>query len=137
MNSKVCSTCSKNKLISEFSQRTNGKSHGVCKSCHNNYNRQHYQRNKDLYITKAKKRTVKQRKIQRELLAEIKSVPCKDCGVRYPSYVMQFDHKSNKHFNISDCIGQVGWNTMKAEIEKCDVVCANCHAKRTHQRQNI
>jgi len=136
MDIKKCSTCNKEKSSSEFSQRTNGKSHGVCKSCHNQYNKKHYQRNKDLYVAKAKKRTVQKRKTQRELLAKIKSVPCKDCSVVYPPYVMQFDHTSDKNFTISEQIGNVGWRKMKEEIVKCDVVCANCHAERTYQRNS-
>ena len=137
MDKKVCSTYNEEKLKSEFSQRISGKIHGVCKSCHNKYNKKHYQKNKDLYISRAATRTVKLREIQREFIIQIKSVPCKDCGIKYPPYVMQFDHLLDKEFTISDCIGQVGLDRLKKEIEKCDIVCSNCHAERTHQRKHL
>lgn len=69
------------------------------------------------------------------IIRAAKSRPCADCDVQYPYYVMQFDHRDprEKKFNI----GQVGPTTgearLRAEIAKCDVVCANCHAERTHQ----
>ena len=52
-----------------------------------------------------------------------------------PYWIMQFDHQRDKSFNIS----QFGSTTLrlediKKEIEKCEVVCANCHANRTHMR---
>lgn len=68
------------------------------------------------------------------IIKAAKARPCADCGRQYPSYVMQFDHLRDKHFGI----GQRGRNRSRrlliAEIEKCDVVCANCHAERTYQR---
>ncbi len=72
---------------------------------------------------------------RREFFNEIKNVPCADCGVRYPPYVMQFDHRPGeiKLFTIAK-----NWQYSKekilAEIAKCDIVCANCHAERTHSR---
>ncbi len=67
------------------------------------------------------------------IIIEAKSVPCADCGVRYPPYVMDFDHR-----NPAEKLGNIGcgrkWGEprLRAEIAKCDVVCANCHRERTH-----
>ncbi len=52
---------------------------------------------------------------------------------------MQFDHlpeRPKKRFNISS-ITNKGYSlkTVKAEIEKCEVVCANCHSNRTYIRR--
>lgn len=74
------------------------------------------------------------RERNRQLIRDAKDRPCSDCGIQYPYYVMQFDHvRGVKSFNVS-----VGWNNsyerIEAEIAKCDVVCANCHAERTYQR---
>lgn len=76
----------------------------------------------------------------RELLYEYKaSTPCFDCGKVYPHYVMDFDHLRDKKFDISKLASRnVSFETIKSEIEKCDLVCSNCHRIRTYGlRKNI
>jgi hypothetical protein len=64
-----------------------------------------------------------------------KNQPCADCQKLYPPYVMQFDHvRGRKAFTISSKGMEVSRARLLAEIAKCDVVCANCHAERTHRR---
>lgn len=59
--------------------------------------------------------------------------PCVDCGERDP-LVLEFDHRSGKRAAISALMGDhATWPTVIAEIEKCDVRCANCHKRRTAQ----
>lgn len=67
-------------------------------------------------------------------LKELKNVPCKDCGIKYPPYVMDFDHLSDKEFLISKMTGCGSKKKMMIEAAKCDVVCSNCHRIRTHNR---
>lgn len=66
----------------------------------------------------------------------LKDGPCSDCDVRYPPYVMQWDHRdsSQKEFTIGQST-RVAWRRVLAEVAKCDLVCANCHAVRTHERR--
>lgn len=68
-------------------------------------------------------------------VARMKSKPCADCGIKYPSYVMDFDHRDpkTKTANVSRML-RCGkpLSEVLAEIKKCDVVCANCHRERTH-----
>lgn len=84
-------------------------------------------------------RAAKHRVIGRNRTAvqEAKNKPCTDCGLRYPYYVMEFDHLDSdaKHFNVSAGVTRVSYERLMAEIAKCEVVCANCHAERTHQRK--
>jgi hypothetical protein len=92
--------------------------------------RKHYHANKEQYA--ARNQVAKEQK--REYIRALKAVPCTDCGVQYPYYVMQFDHiGSDKVANIANLINK-GWTLLKAEVKKCEVVCANCHAERTHRR---
>ena len=76
----------------------------------------------------------KQYRKNRVWVNDHKDVPCVDCGIRYPPYVMEFDHRPSekKLFRIS-----AGINRKKAvllvEMAKCDIVCANCHRIRTHK----
>lgn len=91
----------------------------------------HYADNKGKYAESS--RIAREKK--RAKLQELKSGPCTDCGVSYPYYVMQFDHiADNKEFNIGKMMHKVSWQKILEEIAKCELVCANCHAERTHQR---
>ena len=62
---------------------------------------------------------------------------CVDCGYNKSPYALQFDHiYDNKKANVSNLIrSDYSWVTIKAEIDKCEIVCANCHAIRTHRRK--
>ena len=95
----------------------------------------HYQANRAVVIeraAKAKRETVRQ---VSEFLRGLKSKPCLECGVSYPWYVMQFDHvRGEKSFNLGDRRKWTSMARVQAEVIKCEVVCANCHAERTYQR---
>lgn len=58
---------------------------------------------------------------------------CSDCKEKYPYFVLHFDHLGDKEYNISRMINR-SLDEIKKEIAKCDVVCGNCHAFRTHAR---
>lgn len=92
----------------------------------------HYYSNKEAYYERSKK----QREEIRTFLQAVKSYPCLDCGVTYPYYVMQFDHRPDevKVLTPARLVNCGSWKKVVDEIMKCDVVCANCHAERTHQR---
>lgn len=69
-------------------------------------------------------------------LNDLKSVPCADCGWEYPPECMDFDHvKGEKLKNVSALIG-AAQEILEEEIEKCEVVCANCHRIRTKSRRD-
>jgi hypothetical protein len=72
-----------------------------------------------------------------KLLAELRTVPCFDCGRTFPYFVMQFDHRdaTNKRYVVAQMVGRVGTQTILDEVAKCDVLCANCHRERTYQRR--
>jgi hypothetical protein len=55
----------------------------------------------------------------------------------YPPYVMDFDHvRDKKSFEIGIAVGRnKPLAKLLPEIEKCDVVCSNCHRVRTHNRR--
>jgi hypothetical protein len=103
----------------------------MCKEHHREYTREHYKANKVAYVDKAKRH----RNSNSELVKEVKSIPCMDCGVKYPYYIMDLDHREDKSFDISSHRSK-GRLQILAEIAKCDVVCANCHRIRTHDRMS-
>ena len=59
--------------------------------------------------------------------------PCSDCGEK-DVLVLEFDHLENKSFNIAAGMRYRKWDLVLAEIAKCEVVCANCHRRRTARR---
>jgi len=62
--------------------------------------------------------------------------PCMDCGEKDPT-VLEFDHRNpeTKLYNISE-MPKHKLDSIIKEIEKCDIVCANCHKRRTAKQQN-
>ncbi|MGN7859566.1 hypothetical protein ACTJI8_03200 [Microbacterium sp. 22303] len=63
--------------------------------------------------------------------------PCVDCGIADP-VVLEFDHlpEFTKRFEIARAItaSTRSWAAIAEEISKCEVVCANCHRRRTARR---
>lgn len=81
---------------------------------------------------------------QRDRGAEIltalkKDKPCTDCGGYFPEYCMDFDHldPTTKVRGVS-ALARGGFSLKKilAEVDKCELVCSNCHRIRTHDRQH-
>ena len=61
---------------------------------------------------------------------------CIDCGYKENPAALQFDHidPSTKLFRIAAASSK-RWEVILAEIMKCEIRCANCHAVKT-QREN-
>lgn len=62
---------------------------------------------------------------------------CVDCGYKDHAAALDFDHiptKGEKMGNVSRVASQGRIEIMLSEIEKCEVVCANCHRIRTYNR---
>jgi hypothetical protein len=45
--------------------------------------------------------------------------------------ILEFDHLGQKSFNVASGIRTRQWQSVLDEIAKCDVVCPNCHRRRT------
>lgn len=100
------------------------------------YAREHYARNADAVKARARAWTSARVIANRQIVREAKSVPCADCNTPHPYYVMDFDHvRGVKDDHIANLVQSgVSEARLRAEIAKCEVVCANCHRERTHQR---
>ena len=97
-------------------------------------NRRYYEKNKEAQF--ARNRATRKRNV--DFVAEIKErTPCTDCGVQYPSYVMEFDHvRGTKELDVSVmCSNLYSIEKIQEEIAKCELVCANCHRERTFSRK--
>ena len=68
------------------------------------------------------------------LIAYFSSHPCVDCGESDP-IVLEFDHLNDKDFSIGAKLCTRNWASILREIGKCEVVCSNCHRRRTAHRR--
>ncbi len=61
---------------------------------------------------------------------------CLDCGNKDVD-VLEFDHREGRGGNDRRTIANMllwSWDRLVAELIKCDLVCGNCHNKRTRSR---
>jgi hypothetical protein len=97
-----------------------------------------YHKNKDKYRDRInKRRRVNRDEMRRRAIVIKESSSCADCGVDYPHYVMDFDHvRGEKIGSVCRLINSYcSWKMVKEEIDKCEVVCSNCHRTR-HRKES-
>jgi hypothetical protein len=134
---RKCYRCGAIKPVAEFAWRRKRKLQrdSFCRPCRSAYGREHYEANRARYIEQAH---ANKRKLARErtayLIEYFETHPCTDCGERDP-VVLEFDHLSDKSFDIGQGLVDKSWVAVLDEIEKCEVVCANCHRRRTARRR--
>lgn len=130
MDTKKCTSCKKElPLNSEYFADRNYKGENVyqamCRECHKEYRKIHYESNKDKYIKKA----IKYKKDFIDLFNKYKkSLFCQNCkDDRY--WVLDFHHINplEKDFEIATLIQKGSKKLLDKEINKCIVLCANCH----------
>lgn len=143
MHIKKCSKCLKDLDLSNYYMRKTGHRSGEyyekCKDCMKDRGRNYYHANHDRQLKLALIRRHRAYLEKRSFLIEYKNKPCLDCGIKYPFYVMDLDHRDfkNKVNNVSRMF-TANWSLekIKNEASKCDVVCANCHRIRTYKKFN-
>lgn len=72
----------------------------------------------------------KDRKLQ---IIELKGGKCAACGGQFPHFVYDLHHRdpSTKEVNMTD-LQDKRWERIVREVEKCDLLCANCHRIAHH-----
>lgn len=129
---KLCRRCKIEKSKEQFSKRSRGKDglSAWCKQCFSDYDRERYQNgDKERKQRNNKARRDKMRDNLWQLLCNSE---CRACGNNDPE-VLEFDHRdeTEKQFNVSEMLHSYSWENILTEIAKCDILCANCHRKRT------
>ena len=110
---KQCSSCKEYKSEEEFYWKD--KAHTIlnskCKLCSN-------------------KRMIELRRERYDQVHQYKTQKgCKICG-ETRHWVLDLHHRDGdtKEYNISDMLRKnMSWENILAELEECDVLCANCH----------
>lgn len=107
-----------------------------CKNCSREYVKEHYRKNKQYYLNKAKiNNRLRKNKMYQYIGNYLKNHPCIDCG-EIDICVLEFDHKDKnlKIDHVSKIVSNIrSFELLKKEIEKCDVRCANCHRRKTEK----
>ncbi len=76
-----------------------------------------------------KKAVIRRRKIIREMAVKYKGGQCANCGYKKCIQVLEFHHlnPNKKDFGISAKGYARSWEKVKKELDKCIILCANCH----------
>lgn len=133
---KKCTTCKDNKNLTEFNKNKRKKDgySNVCRDCNKKYSQKYYNNNKDIQLESVRKRAkviiTENRKKYFQLLSEGKCKKCPEADV----FALEYDHRDGE-VKVASIRTMVGagycWKTIESEIAKCDLLCANCHRKRT------
>jgi hypothetical protein len=147
MRTRVCSKCGEEKNFdTEFTRNRESKGGRLpfCRTCKAKEDREYYLKNTTASKERARKsyHDNKEQKLlyiknyQRDKKLEaiaVKGSKCEQCGFTHPA-ALQFHHRDpqTKMFDITSktlsAPRKFPWETILQEIEKCDLLCANCHA---------
>lgn len=69
----------------------------------------------------------------------MESMSCTDCHRSFDWWMLEWDHVPERGIKLIN-IGAIAHKDISNprlanELQKCDLVCANCHTTRTHKRQ--
>jgi hypothetical protein len=133
---KLCGRCGTKKPLSDFHRSSRHGQQAWCKRCRQEYDREYHQRTRSIRLAQKKRR-------HQEIWAwyvALKRKPCADCGKAFPPAAMAWDHLPGraKVSEVSLLVRRrFGKRAILAEIAKCELVCANCHAVRSQQRRGV
>jgi hypothetical protein len=73
------------------------------------------------------------RRIQKAIIAQIKVTEgCKECGYNDHHAALDFNHRDPATKDFSPGQGIYSTAKLQAEIDKCDILCSNCHRVHTY-----
>jgi hypothetical protein len=125
-----CSRCGHD-LPVELFNRLGGGHQWWCRSCFAAYFRARGQLHRD---QSRSAKQARQRELRAYVLGFLREHPCVDCSERDP-VVLEFDHVGQKTAAISALVSATARvAVIDVEMAKCEVVCANCHRRRTARR---
>jgi hypothetical protein len=133
---KCCYKCGEFKSLESFAinrSKSDGRAN-MCRSCKKVYNATYYGDTKERHNpSRAERRKRERAEVTHRLIEYLQRHPCVDCG-ETDIVVLDFDHQRDKTMDIHRMRGY-SWSRVAAEIEKCEVVCANDHRRRTAAAQ--
>ena len=134
---RACTKCGELKPLEAFPpvRRGEPKLQSWCRDCFAQANARNYQANRERERARIYRYVAERRAdVRQKIIDYLQEHPCVDCG-EGDIVVLEFDHIGEKVADISVYAGGGRtWARVKAEIEKCEVRCANCHRKKTRER---
>lgn len=132
----ICRICKIDKVEEDFHYQTKKKDKRkkYCKECAKDYRKKYYEANREKSIEYSKNTNKSFKiKLQQYIWDYLSENPCIVCGEGDP-IVLEFDHRdtSEKYMNVCNMVNtRHSLKKIKSEIEKCDVLCSNCHKRKT------
>lgn len=92
----------------------------------NEYYKNNHLKQKAYYTNKVRNNKTK--------MLEYKGHKCLDCGGQFHPVAMDFHHRdgTEKSDSLAYLKKMIDWDRIKAELDKCDLLCSNCHRIRHH-----
>lgn len=117
-DTKLCPKCDNHKKLSEFYNRNKITKYSYCKDCFNK-------------ICVLRWINVKIKAI------EYKGNKCIDCNIQYPYSVYDFHHLDplQKDYDWNK-LRLKSWSNITKELDKCVLLCSNCHRIRHHNMRS-
>jgi hypothetical protein len=133
---KTCSRCRESKPHAAF-QRNSARKDGLqatCRDCRRAIDADQYRLHKPRYD--ARKHATRRHNVEAVQAYKMANA-CSDCGGHFHFAAMQFDHRpgEEKTMELAHLAARGSPARIAAEMAKCDLVCANCHAVRTFLRR--
>lgn len=135
-----CRVCQQEKAEEEFAWRFKalGIRQRICRSCRSEENRGWYERHREEHIERVIANTRRNReKARKRVYNYLRHHPCEECGESDPA-VLEFHHEGefDKFKEVSLMIAEgYSLRSIAQEINKCRVLCCNCHRKQTSKDQ--
>jgi hypothetical protein len=125
---KTCHLCKEQKDLSNFN-KNNGRKDGyasTCRLCMKTYRKTYYEANKTEVI---KKNTSRNKATKAKFMEYKSTLSCEECGFSHPA-ALDFHHREGveKIDHVGRMVGSTRSKTViETEINKCIILCANCH----------
>jgi hypothetical protein len=135
MTTKRCDHCKQEKDITEFNWKFKalGIRHDTCRECMKWFAKRYFKGSAhDEHLRNVKERKKAARIFAREYVWNyLTTHPCEQCGESDPR-VLEFHHVGEKEKTISHMVGEgYAVERIQQELDKCQVLCSNCHRKLT------
>lgn len=134
---KTCADCKLSFDLSEFHKKK-GMPDGYsyhCRKCTSIRAKKYYDNNEEVRNKALARTAASKREAQIFVYEYLMKHPC-SCGEARPA-CLDFDHQCDKIMNVSKMVAHgSSIESIKAEISKCIVRCANCHRVKTAEDFN-